>query len=136
MQELGLRPVRMVPTATTLQPESASTGDISLRQNGDVWTIEYGNQVATVRDAKGLHMLAKLVARPNTDIHVLDLSGVADTVREGDAGPMLDEQARQDYRHRISDLQEELEEAESLADLGRADSLRADLDSWLSGQPV
>jgi hypothetical protein len=41
---------------------------------------------------------------------------------------MLDEQARQDYRRRVSALQEELEEAEELADLGRIDSLRAEID--------
>jgi tetratricopeptide (TPR) repeat protein len=128
MQELRLRPVRMVPTTTAPQPPAATAAEFSMRQDGDVWTIEYRDQAATVRDAKGLQMLARLIAQPNTDIHVLDLSGAPDTVRKGDAGPMLDEQARQDYRRRVSALQEELEEAEELADLGRIDSLRAEID--------
>jgi tetratricopeptide (TPR) repeat protein len=128
MKELGLRPVRRVPAATPPEPAVAPASDFSMQQNGDVWTIEYGRQSATVRDAKGLHMLAELVAKPDTDIHVLDLSGSPGTVPEGDSGPMLDEQAREDYRRRITELQEELEEAESIADLGRADGLRSEID--------
>jgi len=126
MKELGLRPVRMVPGATSVQV--APAGDFSMHQNGDVWTIEYGGQSATVRDARGLQMLAILIASPNTDTHVLDLSGTREASKDGDAGPMLDNQAREDYRHRVSELQEELEEAEALADLGRADNLRSEID--------
>jgi len=128
MRELGLRPVRMVP-ATTMPPSVAeSARGLSMQQSGDFWTVDYAGKTATVRDAKGLQMLAALIARPDTDIHVLDLSGSAGTVQEGDSGPMLDEQAREDYRRRVAELQEELEEAGSLADLGRADSLRSEID--------
>ena len=128
MQELGLRPVRRVPTDVSSAPLTAPTRSFSMRQNGDVWTVEYGGQSATVRDAKGLHMLNQLVAQPDKDIHVLDLSGTSGAAADGDAGPLLDAQAKEDYRRRVSELQEELEEAESLADLGRADKLRSEID--------
>ena len=128
MQELQLRPVRMVPDAIAPPYVTEPTRSLSMQQNGDVWTIEYGGQSATVRDAKGLHMLAELIAQPDTDIHVLDLSGSKDVVQEGDAGPLLDTQAREDYRRRVGELQQELEEAESLADLGRIDNLRSEID--------
>lgn len=128
MQELALRPVRMVPGTTSPQVAAVPAIDFSMRQNGDVWTVDYGNQTATVRDARGLQMLAELIAQPDTDIHVLDLSGTREAAKDGDAGPMLDNQAREDYRRRVNELQEELEEAESLADLGRADSLRSEID--------
>ena len=128
MQELQLRPVRRVPTDVSPAPPTAPTRSFSMRQNGDVWTVEYGGQSATVRDAKGLHMLNQLVAQPDKDIHVLDLSGTSEAAADGDAGPLLDAQAKEDYRRRVSELQEELEEAESLADLGRADNLRSEID--------
>jgi len=128
MRELGLRPVRMVPTETSPSPATVPTRGFSMQQNGDVWTIEYGEQSATVRDAKGLHMLIQLIAQPDKDIHVLELSGTSEAVTEGGAGPLLDAQAKEDYRRHISELQEELEEAESLADLGRADGLRTEID--------
>jgi hypothetical protein len=41
-------------------------------------------------------------------------------------GPLLDAQARREYARRLELLAEELEEAESLADLGRAERLRTE----------
>jgi tetratricopeptide (TPR) repeat protein len=128
IRELGLRAVRMVPSSTAPPLVAAPSRDLSIQQSGDVWTIVYDGQTATVKDAKGLHMLARLIAKPNAEIHVLDLSGSSEVAQESDSGPLLDSQAREDYRRRITELQEELEEAESLADLGRADSLRAEID--------
>jgi tetratricopeptide (TPR) repeat protein len=128
MRELGLRAVRMVPSSTSPPPVAETSRDLSIQQNGDIWTVVYDGQTATVRDAKGLHMLAELIAKPNTEIHVLDLSGTSEAAQESDSGPLLDPRAREDYRRRITELQEELEEAESLADLGRADGLRSEID--------
>jgi hypothetical protein len=39
-----------------------------------------------------------------------------------------DEHARREYRTRVNDLRAELDEAEQLADLGRAERIRAELD--------
>lgn len=47
----------------------------------------------------------------------------------GDAGQILDAQARQEYRQRITDLAEELEEAKRWDDLARAASLQAELEA-------
>jgi tetratricopeptide (TPR) repeat protein len=128
MRALGLRPERVVPTAESRAiPVTPATG-LSMRQDGDIWTVEYAGHSATVRDAKGLRMLADLITRPDTDIHVLDLSGAPAAAESGDSGPMLDAKARDEYRNRVRELEEELEEAESLADLGRADSLRSEID--------
>jgi hypothetical protein len=96
---------------------------------GDVWSVRFRDRTALVRDSKGLQMLFRLVSQPDRDIHVLDL-GAAGTPSSdpGDAGPALDEQARREYRRRVRELEEELEEATELADHGRADALREDLD--------
>jgi hypothetical protein len=81
-----------------------------------------------IKNSKGMEMIARLVSQPDQEIHVLDLSGAAAAPDTGDAGPVLDDQARRDYQARVVELQEELEEAETLGDTGRADSARDELD--------
>jgi tetratricopeptide (TPR) repeat protein len=126
MHALSLRPVRMAPTEPP-PPPSASAA-FSITRDGDVWTVRYGREAASVRDARGLWMLAELVSRPDTEVHVLDLSGTPEAAEQKGAGPMLDDQARDAYRRRVAELREELEEAEELADLGRAEQLRSEID--------
>ena len=46
---------------------------------------------------------------------------------EGDAGPLLDVQAKAAYRARVTELQEEIEEAESFNDPERASRARDEL---------
>lgn len=126
MRELGMRPARVAPAA----PTSAApvTRAFSLQRQGDVWNVAYAGQSAVIRDSKGLQMLARLVGQPDAEIHVLDLSGISRAAADSDEGPMLDPQARDEYRRRVGELQEELEDAESMADLGRAEALRNELD--------
>lgn len=46
----------------------------------------------------------------------------------GDAGEMLDGQARAAYKQRVRDLQEELEEAREFNDIGRIEKLEDELE--------
>ena len=46
----------------------------------------------------------------------------------GDGGEMLDAQARAEYRRRVEELREELDDAEQRHDLGRAEMVRGELD--------
>jgi tetratricopeptide (TPR) repeat protein len=132
-RRLGLRPSRL-PQGHVSDPEMAaapavSSADFSLEPEGDIWTVRFRGQSALVRDSRGLRMLARLILQPDQDIHVLDLSGVGDAVTDsGGAGPALDLKARQEYRRRIRELEEELAEATELADLGRSDALHEEMD--------
>lgn len=127
ISELALRPVRKVPGGEPPPQAAPGTAPFSMQPNGDVWTIAYGGQSATVRDSKGLGMLAKLIEHPDAEIHVFDLAGLQ-APEGGDAGPLLDDRARDQYRRRVEALREELQDAESLNDAGRADALRSELD--------
>jgi tetratricopeptide (TPR) repeat protein len=126
IRELGMRPLRVAPSGVSAVPPA--TRRFSLQQQGDVWNVAFGGQSAVVRDTKGLQILARLIGHPDAEIHVLDLSGISRAAADSDEGPMLDPQARDEYRRRVTELQEELEDAESMADLGRADALRSELD--------
>ncbi|MDY7106772.1 MAG: hypothetical protein S0880_36820 [Actinomycetota bacterium] len=50
----------------------------------------------------------------------------------GSAGPAIDTTARRAYEDRIRDLQEEVEEARAMADLGRAERAEAELDTLVT----
>ncbi len=128
--------------AISASPEAASP---VLEQDGDFWRIGYGGTTVLLRHSRGLALLAHLVHCPGRDIHVRELdsitpSGGSAVARDapapdagilplpGDGGEVLDAQARAEYRRRVVELREELEDAEQRNDLGRAETLRSELD--------
>lgn len=102
----------------------------TMNREGDVWEVGYDGSTALVKATKGVSMLAVLVARPDADIHVLDLAGTGPEAATdtGDAGPMLDERARGEYRRHLADLEEELEDARDMGDAGRAEEIQGEID--------
>jgi tetratricopeptide (TPR) repeat protein len=107
------------------------------RREGDVWTVAHDADVIRLKDRRGLQYLAHLLARPGQEIHVLDLVAAVQGepgqaarrhLASADAGAVLDATARAAYRRRLTDLRDELAEAETCGDLGRTDRLRAEMD--------
>ncbi|HEU4590183.1 MAG TPA: AAA family ATPase [Steroidobacteraceae bacterium] len=99
--------------------------------DGEVWVCECGGTTFRLRDSRGMQILARLVAAPGREIHVLDLIGANpgdQPVDSGDCGEALDEQARRDYRRRLESLREQLEEAESRHDLAAAEAAREEIE--------
>lgn len=91
--------------------------EASLLRRGQVWHVTYAGRTAAVRDCKGLQDIARLVQRPGTDLHVLDL--VQSPVRADAAGDLLDDRAITSYRRRLSALSAERLEAEHRCDSAR-----------------
>jgi hypothetical protein len=118
------------------------------RREGEYWSIAYEGDAFRLRHSKGLGYLAELFSRPGTDLHALTLaagaSGPACLARVtngraaagegltssgvGDAGELLDDQAKDAYRRRIQELNEELHEAERFGDLERISRARAETE--------
>ena len=113
-------------------------------REGEFWTIAYAGKTMRLRDVKGLRYIAFLLAAPGTDVHVLELVAAADgssadggnpvddglhSGRPADLGPVLDQQAREEYRARLEDLRSELEEARSFADDERAARIEEEIDT-------
>jgi hypothetical protein len=118
---------------TAAAPPSASGDGLAMAAEGDVWVIAYAGRVLRLRASRGLAMLARLVAEPGRELHVLDLGGGAAAggapgIDTGDAGPLLDAQARAAYRDRYEDLEEAIADAEADNDPARAEKARAELD--------
>ena len=100
-------------------------------RSGRHWRIELGGRSAVVNDMVGIHHLATLVANPGVDIPALDLAE-PDHAEAPDVTPqpVLDEEARRQYRSRLRELAAQIKNAEALGDAERVDALRAEAD-WL-----
>jgi len=101
-------------------------GTALFRQEGEFWTIAFEGAAFRLRDTKGLHYIAALLREPGREYHALDLVAVQPADDEGprprgsDAGPILDSQAKAQYRERLEQLADELREAERWNDRERA----------------
>jgi tetratricopeptide (TPR) repeat protein len=116
--------------AVWARPEhAADAAGARLVNEGDVWVVAFGGVVARVRDSKGMRDIAELVSRPGVAIAVLDLAGAGSPIlAEADVGPVLDATARTQYRRRLTELEQELEDADRDGDIGRSERLSAERD--------
>jgi hypothetical protein len=126
--------------ARRLLTDSATTrahADALLRLDGGYWSVEHRGCLVRLRDSKGLRYLAELVARPGVERHVLDLVGLVEAPAEpgldrralGDAGPLLDAQAKAAYKRRLVQLHDEVEEAEQFGDEAGITRAQAEIDA-------
>ena len=122
---------RLVPDGQA-PPVSGSEVRLSMTAEGEVWALGFGAKTVRLKDSLGLRYLARLVAEPEREIHVLELTGASEGAQQsgdaGDAGELLDAEARQSYRERLADLRQELAEAERFGDAGRTERLRGELE--------
>lgn len=119
---------RAVPEAPVREPTTAEArepGDLSAPhpnvfcREGDYWSVAFGGRVVRLRDLKGLHYLARLLADPGREFHVVDLVAVetgqaVPALR--DMGAVLDARAKEAYRRRLGEIEEDIDEAEALGD--------------------
>jgi len=117
---------RQEPSAAP--PRSVGAPVVELKQSGALWILSgFGEEIA-VKDSRGIQMLARLLAEPGRELHVLDLAGAAGEADGGDAGPALDARARTEYRARLAELSAERDEAEAFGDRGRAERASAEIE--------
>ncbi len=134
-------------TAHTGGDADADEAATVFRRSGDTRLVRYLDEEAVVRDLVGLRYLERLLAHPGRELHVLDLvrlerapeAGTATRVEVGalpsaggDAGPMLDDQARRAYRNRLDEIEEDLADAERTGDAERAELAEADREFILA----
>ncbi len=113
------------PEAREAAPAKAAA---ALVREGDVWAVAFDGATLRVKDGRGPRYLARLLAEPERDFLALDLAG-GEGAPEGDAGEILDPQARAAYRARLTDLRAELDEATGHNDRGRVERCQAEIDA-------
>jgi tetratricopeptide (TPR) repeat protein len=92
------------------------------RQEDDTWCCVFAGLTARIRDLKGLHYLARLLAEPGRQFHVLELVALESGVpfaESRDAGALLDARAKAAYRRRLAEIDEDVEEATARNDAAR-----------------
>lgn len=110
----------------------------SLHRENRGWVAACGTTRTRLRATKGLCYLAELLANPGVERHALDLvdrvegaaaDGTAvDRRRLGDAGELIDAQARVAYRHRIEALRGRIDDSLATGADERAGVLQGELD--------
>jgi tetratricopeptide (TPR) repeat protein len=107
----------LLARTSTFEPTQSAT----LRPEGGVWHVAFNGASVHVPDMKGLWHLRELVSRPRAPVLALSLIAAPseEPVPIGDAGPMLDREALRQYRKRLAELDEELEDAEARHDTAR-----------------
>jgi hypothetical protein len=119
--------------------DAASTATRNVfRRHGDYWSLMFGGRAVHLRDLKGMRYLSRLLGEPSRELHVLDLVAAETTSVEatdaastrhaalGDAGEMLDAQAKDAYRRRLAEIEEDVEDARACGDATR--EAQADLE--------
>lgn len=112
-------------------PPAKPQQGIRIAREGNLWIVAGFDDEIRVRDSRGMEMLARLVADPNHEIHVLDLMGAAGT-DGGDAGELLDAKARAQYKARLAELMAERDRAEEWGDAGRAERVADEIEALTS----
>ena len=113
------------------------------RRAGDYWTVTFDGETVRVRDLKGMRYLARLFADPGREFHVLDLVAAEDgrpvpaagdqrgsrpRSALGDAGEILDAQAKDAYRRRLAEIDDDIDQARAAGDGERAAQADAERD--------
>jgi hypothetical protein len=125
----ALEQLRGAPPASAALLQ-AKPGENVFRREGEFWTISYDGVVTRLKDSKGLRDIESLLRMPGREIAALDLIG-ADTSAAaraaGDAGEILDDRARAEYKARIAELQAEIDDPDAAP--GSAARAREELDA-------
>jgi tetratricopeptide (TPR) repeat protein len=107
--------------------------------DGALRTVTFAGTTVVLRDLTGMRYLARLLADPGREFHVLDLVAVergtlptGDNHRDSelhpsDGGlPLIDERARAAYQQRLVEVDDDIEEARAMHDLARLEQAEHD----------
>lgn len=136
VRSLGVQETSRGVPSDAPEPRSAA-----FRREGEYWSIVFEGDAFRLRDSKGMRYLSHLLMTPGREIHALELVAAIEghtperattggelTVDVGDAGELLDERAKAEYKTRLLDLEADLSQAEEWNDPERASRLREERD--------
>ena len=121
-----------------VQPSIAAmdnAADHTIANEGEYWSVTFDGHTIRLRDQRGLHHLARLLGEPGREFHAIALA--ADSVQTAvdrqfldadlsvraatNAGPILDDVAKDSYRRRLAEIEEDMDEARSMGDVDRVE---------------
>lgn len=121
---------RATGRATQVQ-ERPEVENIFVRE-GEFWTLAFHGEVVRMKDSKGMRDIALLLAHQGHEILASDVyvarEGGPRPEDLGDAGELLDADAKAAYKVRLEELRAELESAEEWGDSERASRAKEEMD--------
>jgi non-specific serine/threonine protein kinase len=116
----------------TAPPRPVASGlpevSLALSREGDTWAVTGSTKPPfRVKHARGMDYLDHLLRSPGREVYVLVLAGAGEGPE--DAGAILDDRAKQAYRQRVEELEDELAEGERMGDRGRTSRAREELEA-------
>ena len=149
---------RWIERSATAQPERIvavpeNSPKAIFHKEGDYWTLSFGGKISRLKHSRGLDYIAYLLHDGGSELNAVELSDLVDrawsgpveneiadssqsglTVRSdlGDTGEVLDEQAKEDYRRRLRELHEELEETERFSNENRQVRILAEINAIIT----
>lgn len=138
-------------TTASATPAAPSSGDRGTPLaifccDGDTRRICFGDVTVHMRYLQGFRYIERLLAEPGREFHALDLAAVEHgTLRAGwsvdhdevpatggGGLPTIDDEAREAYRRRLADVEDDIDEATRLNDIGRVELAERDRDYLLA----
>jgi tetratricopeptide (TPR) repeat protein len=123
-------------------PEPPTEGGNVFRLEGEVWRLVHAGREVRLRDSKGLRDLARLLAQPARPFPAVELAGAVGSARDdvgaeglhaqGDLGELVDAKAREAYRRRLADLDDEIDDADRAVDVERSARAAAEKDALVA----
>lgn len=131
------------PASGAAEAKDVVTG--IFRRSGDVWLLRWEGEETQLRNQRGLEFIEMLLARPHKEIHSRTLMAndvPAETASEasrslssgeisvatGEGMEVVDMQALESYRARLTEARAELDEAQANNDIGRVESLQKEIE--------
>jgi hypothetical protein len=125
---------------------SSEIKENTFRREGDFWTLIFEEQILRLKHSNGLLFVAHLLRHPDRDFHVAQLVALLPsartnhaeaiylsrsdkerlgmhTVSGAESNPLLDPTAKAEYRRRIDEINDALEDAKAFNDTARAADL-------------
>ncbi len=108
-----------------------ATNTASMTRSGRLWTISWCGNECSIPHSKGLADIAELVRHRGEEIPALRLVGNA-TGGEMTNEPLIDHAALDAYRMRLEELDTEIDQADTDADIGRIEMLHREREQLLA----
>jgi tetratricopeptide (TPR) repeat protein len=119
-----------------------AVGGNVFRREGEVWRLVHAGREVRLRDSKGLRDIARLLAEPARPFPAVELASALGSIRHqgnpeglheaGDLGELVDAPAREAYRRRLADLEEEIDDADRAADIERSARAAAEKEALVA----
>lgn len=112
--------------------KSVTTKEIENKENNifrnekETWQMSFAGTTVQIPTIKGFADIAILLSQPTQETHCNNLMGSPVSYDTGEN--VLDEKAQQQYKQRITDLQEDLQEAKDLNDQSQIETISTELD--------